>query len=238
MFGLLVPKTTKEWQIRLPGDRCYGSPRQRYPLETDRHSELKMAIPNRSQFVSWKYHIPYLSSLSENLSLLVSSLINWSSQVNCPKLKPSYRKIDLLRQSAIQFLKSLFCSFGLLTSIFPLKSSVGLVIVSRCVVKVFLLFPYCSSKSFFVVQKKGSCHSSGVLWGKRCVYVCRRKKKKVLGLARLVQILSEFQSFSTSKKRCPWLGRCALSLSLSPPSVSEAASVVQMLSLHSAVGSK
>lgn len=130
MFGLLVPKTTKEWQVRLPGDRCYGSPWQRYPLETDRHSELKMAIPNRSQFVSWKYHIPYLSSCFEYLSLRVSSLINWSSKVNCPKLKPSYRKISY-GNPLFSFLKSLFCSCWTFDIHIPFKSSVGLVIESR-----------------------------------------------------------------------------------------------------------
>lgn len=175
MFGLLVPKTTKEWQVRLPGDRCYGSPWQRYPLETDRHSELKMAIPNRSQFVSWKYHIPYLSSCFENLSLRVSSLINWSSKVYCPQTETILQK-DLLRQSSIQFLKSLFCSCWTFDIHIPFKSSVGLVIESRFDIVSFTFFSLLIVQvKVFVVQKKGSCHSSSVLWGKRCVYVCRRK---------------------------------------------------------------
>lgn len=171
MFGLLVPKTTKEWQVRLPGDRCYGSPWQRYPLETDRHSELKMAVPNRSQFVSWKYHIPYLSSLFENfLSLLVFKSYKLVFKSQLPQTQTILQK-DLLRQSSIQFLKS-FCSCWTFDIHIPFKSSAGLVIVSSFFYFVFLIVQV----KVFLWSRKGSCHSSRVLWGRRCVYVCRRKR--------------------------------------------------------------
>lgn len=117
---------------------------------------------------------------------------------------------DLLRQSSIQFLKGLFCSCWTFDIHIPVKSSVGLVIVSRFEIVSFTFFR--SSKSF-LWSRKGSCHSSRGLWGKRCVYVCRRKR--VLGLTRLVQMLSEFQSFSTSKRRLSVTAR-SLFLSLSP----------------------
>lgn len=172
MFGLLVPKTTKEWQVRLPGDRCYGSPWQRYPLETDRHSELKMAIPNPSQFVSWKYLIPYLSSPSKSAFLFVSSLFNWS-----PKSITANRnhlKKDLLRQSTVQFLKSLFCSCRTFDIHIPVKSSVGLVIVSRLHTVSFTFFQYCSSKSFCGPEKVAVIQA--VFCGEGGVYVCAEEK--------------------------------------------------------------
>lgn len=106
---------------------------------------------------------------------------------------------DLLRQSPSQFLKS-FVLVGFLTSIFPLGVQWGWLL-QLGLMQFLLLFFKCSSKSFcgpkkVAVIQAGFCGERG-----KSVYVCRRKK--VLGLTRLVQILSEFQSLSTSKRRCP-----------------------------------
>lgn len=116
---------------------------------------------------------------------------------------------DLLRQSSIKFLKGLFCSRWTFDIHIPVNSSVGLVIVSRFDIVSFTFFPYRSSKSF-LWSRKGSCHSSRGLWGKRCVYVCRRKKGPGANQAGT----NALQSFSTSKKEVS-LTRSSLSLSFS-----------------------
>ena len=218
MFGLLVPKTTKEWQVRLPRDRCYGSPWQRCPLETDRHSELKMAIPNRSQFVSWKISHSLLKFCLWELvpSCFKPYKLVFKSQF--PQTQTILQK-DLLRQSSIQFLKSLFCSCWTFDIHVPIKCSAGLVIVSRFDIVSFTSFPFvqvkvvCGPEKVAVIQ-------AGFCGERMCICV---QKKKVLGLTRLVQILSS-KVLVHPKRRCPWLGHPSRSLlcfwsSLSDPDV-------------------
>lgn len=138
---------------------------------------------------------------------------------------------DLLRQSAIMFfvcvfflwLFFFFCYFYFFFSKFcscwtfdihiPFKSSAGLVIVRRFDVVSFTFFSsfLCSSKSFCGPEKVAVIQAG--FCGERSVYMCAEEEKKVLGLTRLVQIHSEFQSFSTSKKEVS-LTRSSLSLSL------------------------
>lgn len=131
-----------------------------------------MAIPNWRQTVSWKHPVLPPPPIRLHRKLPPS-----------PNHKLSFGN-DLLRQSLKSFSVCWIFFFFFLCFL-----AVGLILF-------ILLFPCCSSKSFFFPffwSRNGSCHSSRDL--ERGVYVCVWLGGGFSGLTSFLQIHSKFQKY-------------------------------------------